>query len=181
VKRALVILAVLVVVQALLVGLWLAVDAGREATVEREVAARRTTALDRPAPELVLRAASGGTSRLSERRGRPLVLHFWATWCPPCREELPDLLAFGAETGTPVLAVSLDPDRADVERLLGAALPPEVAFAPGDAVERGFEVHALPVTFVVDRAGVLRLRLDGARDWAAPELRSRVLDAQGER
>ncbi|TNF25506.1 MAG: TlpA family protein disulfide reductase [Deltaproteobacteria bacterium] len=177
-KRTLTTLGALVVAQALLVGIWLAVEAGREAT-PAATASARTSRLDRPAPDLALRGPSGVAHDLRDRLDRPLVLHFWATWCPPCREELPSLLAFAAETGTPVLAVSLDAEWPAVERLLGRAPPPEVLLAASDAVAGAFDVHALPVTFVVDAAGTLRLRLDGPRDWASTAVRAEIRDAAG--
>ena len=121
----------------------------------------------------------GTALRLRELRGRPLILHFWASWCPPCRDELPALLAYAAAGEIDVLAVSVDPGWEAVTRSLGAPLPSVVARADGEAVAAAFGVRSLPVSFVLDRAGVLRLRLDGPRDWAAPATHGEVRRAAG--
>lgn len=165
-KRTLATIAALVAAQTLILGIWYAVERSRDPDAEQgsppPVASQQTTPMDRPSPDLELRRRDGSRLRLTETRGRPLVLHFWATWCPPCREELPALLAYAAEGDMPVLAVSLDPDWGAVRRFLGSDPPPSVVLAEGDDVEEALGVRSLPVTFVVDPAGRLRLRLDGA-------------------
>ncbi len=186
-KRALATVFALVAAQALLLGVWFAVERNRDpavgpgAGVEVEAvpapSPQQTSEMDRPLPELALSRLDGSTLHLSETLGRPLVLHFWATWCPPCREELPGLLAYAAEGGLPVLAVSLDADWETIRRFLGSDPPPPVVLGEGELVTAAFDVPSLPVTFVVDAAGSLRLRLDGPRDWEAAALRSVVAQA----
>jgi thiol-disulfide isomerase/thioredoxin len=179
-KRGLVTIATLVGAQALILGIWYAVERGHSPNAELEamamVAQQRTTEMDRPSPNLELRRLDGSTLRLAETRGRPLVLHFWATWCLPCRDELPALLAYAAEGDMPVLAVSLDPDWGIVRRFLGSNPPPPVVLANGDDIKDAFGVRSLPVTFVVSAEGQLRLQLDGPRDWASPAIRDSVRD-----
>lgn len=169
-KRALLALLVLAWVQGLLVGGYflLGRDAGPGASVDAEP-------LDAPAPELVYRTAAGEERRLSALRGQPVLVHFWATWCPPCREELPGLLALADAGEIPVLAVSVDPAWEPVRRFLGGHVPPAVVTASSDAVARDFGVTELPRTFLVDAGGRLRLGFAGARDWRAPALRQAVL------
>lgn len=180
-KRTLTTIAALLAAQALMLGAWYAVERSRDPDAAPvsppPVASQRTTRMDHPSPNLDLRRRDGSTLRLSEVRGRPLVLHFWATWCPPCRDELPALLAYAAEGDMRVLAVSLDPDWGAVRRFLGSDPPPAVVLAEGDEVEAAFDVRSLPVTFVVDPAGRLRLRLDGPRDWASAPARDALLEA----
>src|SRR5262245_26405895 len=71
------------------------VERGRHAAGTAPFSHERLT--PRPAPDLALLGADGSQRRLSDYRGRPVLLHFWATWCPPCKAELPALLALGAE------------------------------------------------------------------------------------
>jgi thiol-disulfide isomerase/thioredoxin len=171
-------IAALVVAQALMFGVWHVVERGRTAGFGPEarptVAEQQTTRMDRPMPDLELRRPDGSAFRLSETRGRPLVLHFWATWCPPCRDELPALLTYAAEGDVPVLTVSLDRDWQAVRRFLGREPPRALAIARGADIEEAFDVRGLPATFVVNRSGSLRLRMDGPRDWRAPAVRASI-------
>ena len=135
-KRTLATVAALVVAQALMLGVWYTVertrDLGAEPEAQQEVARQRTVPMDRPAPDLTLRRRDGSLLRLSETQGRPLLLHFWATWCPPCRDELPALLAYAADAELSVLAVSLDQNWSAIRRFLGSDPPPAVLLADGD-------------------------------------------------
>lgn len=176
VSQAAKVVLALAAVQALAVVLYLAVDAGRGR------AAVDLSRLDpRPAPALTLITVEGRTAELADLRGSVVVLHFWATWCPPCREELPALLRFASTATARVVAVSLDPEWQPV---LSFVEEPEVLrhvvrASSGEVAER-FGVIELPQTFVIDAEGLLRLRLSGAQDWSAPALR-REIEALGER
>ena len=132
---------------------------------------------DRAAPAFDLKDVAGKRTRLAALRGKPVLVNFWATWCPPCKDELPALLDFAAEAEARVLAVSLDPDWDAVRRFLGPDLPPPVLRADSDTVAQAFDVRSLPVTFVIDAGGQLKLRLDGPRGWASPGIRAQVRDA----
>lgn len=179
-KRVLTTIAALIAAQALMLGAWYAVERGRAPDAPRgpapPVARQQTAPMDRPAPSLNLRRRDGSTLRLSEMQGRPLLLHFWATWCPPCRDELPALLAYAAEGDMPVVAVSLDRDWDAVRRFLGSNPPPAIVLADGRDVEQAFDVQSLPVTFATDPSGRLRLRLDGPQDWASATVRDAVAE-----
>lgn len=123
----------------------------------------------RPAPELALVRPDGAPRRLSEFRGKPVLLHFWATWCPPCREELPELLALGRELSKDgrleLLAVTLDEDWATVREFFGGEVPGEILQDKSQQSMRLYELSTLPDTYLVDSDGLLRLRFGGARDW----------------
>lgn len=157
--------AVLVALQALLVGGYLLLEDRRDAVSVSETEAPET--ITSPLPELAVRYVDGSTRNLTELRGRPLLLHFWATWCPPCREELPGLLALADRRDAQVLLVALDEHWEPVRRFLGGPIPAYVALADGDQVKRRFGVHELPESFVVDGAGNMTLRFRGARDWTS--------------
>jgi thiol-disulfide isomerase/thioredoxin len=99
----------------------------------------------------------GGTFRLADHRGRPVVLAFWASWCGPCRAELPALSDWSEEhPEVDVLAVNVDRQRQPAERFMSSVrfdLP--VAFDP-DAEHLGrYGVQSMPTTFLFDRAGAL--------------------------
>ncbi|MBZ4418297.1 TlpA disulfide reductase family protein [Myxococcus sp. RHSTA-1-4] len=113
------------------------------------------------APELELARHDGGTLKLSELRGQVVMLDFWATWCPPCREEMPALVKLAKEyepQGLVFVAASRDDGpKADrlVESFLKRTLPdlrPYVVYA-NDDVARTFQVTALPTLYFLDREG----------------------------
>lgn len=153
--------AALAAVQAMLLGgYWLVGQRGGTATETRE-----PEVIALPLPNLVVRYADGSSGNVADLRGQPILLHFWATWCPPCREELPGLIALAEGGKLRVLLVALDQDWAPVRRFLDADVPAAVALADGNEVERMFGVQELPETFVVDHTGSMTLRFRGARDW----------------
>lgn len=182
-KRVFATIGALVAVQALMLGVWRMVELSRYSAAEHEsppsFAAGRTTPMNRPLPDIVLQRQDGSRPRLSSARGQPLVLHFWATWCPPCRDELPALLDYATREEVTVLAVSLDPSWPAVRRFLVEDPPSAVVLADGGDVEHALDVRTLPVTFLVSPDGRLRLRLDGPRDWASDEVRARVREVVG--
>ncbi|MHB8879816.1 MAG: TlpA family protein disulfide reductase [Myxococcaceae bacterium] len=103
-----------------------------------------------------------------------LVVSFWATWCPPCREELPELtaLARAAPGGLEVVAVSQDPELAPVERFLGGPADPSLHLRldRDRALSAAFGVEKLPVSFVIAQ-GRLVARFDGPRRWNSGAMR----------
>jgi cytochrome c biogenesis protein CcmG, thiol:disulfide interchange protein DsbE len=115
---------------------------------------------DRPAPEIAGTTLDGATVRLSELRGRPVIVNFWGPSCVPCREEFPlflDKLAEHADDGLVILGVLNDdppePARAFVAEF-GATWP--TVIDPDGAFARAYRVVARPQTFFIDRDGVLR-------------------------
>lgn len=168
-KRPILIIVALAAVQGLLVAGYLIFD-GEEKPVS--VGAERVR---REAPELVYRSADGAKHRLSALEGRPVLLHFWATWCPPCRDELPGLLEFAAAGEISVLAVSLDPEWSDVRQFLEGPPPPSVVLALSEDASQDFGVATLPQTVLIDAAGFVRLRFAGERDWTSSAVRAAVL------
>jgi thiol-disulfide isomerase/thioredoxin len=152
--------AALVAVQALLAAVYL----GAERLRRREEPLRYERE-SRAAPELAYRTRDGREHRLSQLHGQPVLVHFWATWCPPCVEELPGLLELAESGKLRVLAVSVDPSWAAVEGFLGREPPAAVVLSDGSESADGFRFQSLPQTFLVDAAGRLRLRFSGARDW----------------
>lgn len=132
-------------------------------------------------PDLALIGQDGTTRRLTELRGKPVLLHFWATWCPPCKKELPGLLELtedlSREHHLTLVAVAMDKTWDPIRAFLEGALPSQVVRSRPDAAS-AYEVATLPDTFLLDARGTMRLRFGGARDWstdqAAAELRSEL-------
>src|SRR5205807_8303377 len=118
-----------------------------------------------PAPDFEWTSLDGQTLRLSAYRGKVVVVNFWATWCPPCREEMPALQRVAAsEPDVVVLEVDLmepgDKARSFLDSLGLDRLQP-VLDSDG-ATTRRFGVLSLPSTFFIDRTGVIRhLELGG--------------------
>jgi peroxiredoxin len=112
----------------------------------------------------------GGTSfRLGGHRGRVLLVNFWATWCPPCLEEMPSLERLWRQhkdSGFVLLAVSLDGDPAPVGPFVAEhRLTFPVALDSKFEVANLYGVRALPATFIVDRSGNLAALALGPRTW----------------
>jgi cytochrome c biogenesis protein CcmG/thiol:disulfide interchange protein DsbE len=126
-----------------------------------------TPKVGRPAPNFVLPSLDGGKPISSEQfRGQTLVLNFWASWCPPCRAEMPDFQELWEERGPDgdlvVLAVDfLAEDTVDaaagVVEEFGLTFPVATDTPNGD-VGRRYGVRGLPATFFIDRDGILRQR-----------------------
>jgi peroxiredoxin len=129
-----------------------------------------TVAVGEPAPDFVLATLDGERVRLSDFRGRTVVLNFWASWCTPCRDEMPEFQSLYEERAAVgdfvVIAVDwIDSDSRGAVREFaedfGLTFPVVLDTAGSDVKER-FGVRGLPATFFIDRDGVLRARTFGS-------------------
>jgi thiol-disulfide isomerase/thioredoxin len=131
-----------------------------------------------PAPEFVLDDVDGVAHRLADYRGRPLIVNFWATWCPPCREEMPSLeraRAALSSDGIEVLAINVGEDAETVFRFTAdypVTFP--LLLDIDSAVIGAWPVRGLPTTFVLDPAGRIAYRAIGGRAWDDPSLLRQV-------
>ncbi|HEX3465568.1 MAG TPA: redoxin family protein [Candidatus Elarobacter sp.] len=119
-----------------------------------------------PAPDFHLVTVEGKRVSLAGFRGKTLVLNEWATWCPPCREETPDLIASAKKLGAKGDVVFLGVDsteRAPIVRAFVAARPMPYSTATDDekTFSKAYDVRAFPTTFVISPDGVLRARYVG--------------------
>ena len=114
----------------------------------------------RPAPDFALKSSSGENLRLSEYRGDVVMINFWATWCGPCRQEMPlldELYSRYQRVGFSLLGVNIDDDSRRAMQMvqeLGVQFP--VLFDENKEVSKLYEVEAMPVTVLVDREGRVR-------------------------
>ncbi len=125
-------------------------------------------AVGHPAPSWSLTTPQGDQVALADFQGRPLLLNFWAVWCPPCRAEMP-LLAQAASQypNLAVLAVDVGDSAADVTAFLqsqGLTLP--VALDENGQVANRYHVQGLPTSFFLDAQGIVRFIHIGALDKA---------------
>lgn len=118
------------------------------------------------APALVLKDLRGRALRLSDYKGKVVVLNFWATWCPPCRAEMPDLIKMQREyrsRGLQVVGITYPPEEiAEVRqfvRKLGVNYP--IALGTIETKSLFDETETLPLTIVIDREGKVRERIEG--------------------
>jgi len=112
------------------------------------------------APDFTLRTMNGPNLRLAEQRGRVVMVNFWATWCGPCRQEMPQLDRLYQKyksSGFVLLGVNVDEDArkaSDVATKLGVTFP--VLLDTDKAVSRLYDLSTMPSTVIIDRDGKVR-------------------------
>jgi peroxiredoxin len=127
-----------------------------------------------PAPKFHFMDQEGRRLTLAHYQGTGLIVNFWATWCPPCRAELPTLLALNKSlhgTGIRVLLISVDSAGAQVvrpffERHHITDIP--MLIDPNSSALNAFDASGIPFTAVVNRDGLVAATLEGAGDWNTP-------------
>jgi cytochrome c biogenesis protein CcmG, thiol:disulfide interchange protein DsbE len=127
--------------------------------------------LGKPAPQFVV-GDETKTVDLSKLRGKVVVLNLWASWCAPCIEELPSLLALQRQMPDLVIvAVSMDQDPNVYHRFLERNHVNLVTVRDADQrVNALYGTAQIPETYVIDRQGILRRKFVSAQDWTSPEI-----------
>jgi peroxiredoxin len=143
------------------------------------VAERHVVKLGEPAPNFQLRDLNGRMVALSDLRGKVVLLNFWATWCGPCRVEMPameQLYQMFPRKDFEILAVSTDAQGVAITRPFQQEnhLTFPILHDSDFRVGLTYGARSLPMTFMVDRQGVIRHQVFGARDWGAPEAQQLV-------
>ncbi len=128
-----------------------------------------------PAPEVIVNSLSGTPLKLSDLKGKVVLLNFWATWCPPCRSEIPSMMKLNtAMAGKPfqMVAISIDEGgRPAIESFFqasGFSLPAYID--PDNRAAKTYGITGVPETFIIDRQGVIVKKVIGPMEWDSPEV-----------
>jgi len=129
-----------------------------------------------PAPDVsVVSLADGKTLKLSDLKGKVVLLNFWATWCPPCREEIPSMMKLNSQmSGKPfqMVAISIDeggkPAIESFFKQSGLSLPTYID-ASGDST-KSYGITGVPESFIIDKQGILVKKVIGGMSWDSPEV-----------
>jgi thiol-disulfide isomerase/thioredoxin len=155
---------------------YVAKDALRPPDVRGSAPAARAKTMFPPGP-LLVRSRTGAPRDLAARTGKGFILHFWATWCPPCREEMPALVKFFRDTkgdrNVEFLAVSVDEDWKVVDAWLkerGITDLPVALDPKGDTAHR-VGTDKFPETWFIAPSGEVLRHVVGEADWNDPDFR----------
>ena len=128
----------------------------------------------KPAPDFVLKDIHGQSVNLAQFKGKPILLNFWATWCGPCREELPSMQrmhdASKKNGGFHIIAISID--RFNLKKVnqyaenLNLSFP--ILLDPDRETRKAYFIRGLPTSYLIDSDGILRGFISGARNWDSP-------------
>ena len=135
-----------------------------------------------PAPDFALKDLSGREVRLADLRGKVVLLNFWATWCPPCREEIPSMMQLNqamAGKQFQMVAVSINEGGAQEVgayfKQSGNTLP--ALLDTTQAVAKRYGLTGVPETFVIDKQGVILKKVVGGMNWNDPAVIKYLTDA----
>jgi len=133
-----------------------------------------------PPPALALKELDGRPHQLSEYRGKVILINFWATWCGPCRDEMPSIQGLKEKlAGRPfvVLAVNLDEPESRIKRFLTEMkVDFTVLLDPERKVARAWEARILPASFVIGPDGRIRYSLVGEINWDHEQVVSQIAE-----
>ncbi len=130
----------------------------------------------KPAPDLALELVDGGKLKLSDLRGKVVVVNFWATWCPPCRREMPSLERLKTlmkGEALEIVAINAGEDEDEISEFREAIKPAltfRIALDPSAEAMKAFSITGLPTTYVIDRQGQLVYRAVGGRIFDDPAI-----------
>lgn len=169
------VLALLAVGLLIVAAVWALSERGENKAAGVEATTGTAPEVGSLAPDLALKDLTGDTVRLSSYRGKTVLLNFWATWCPPCRAEMPDLEALHKENvnnDVVVVGVNVGEDQetaAGFVRSLGLTFP--ILLDSDSTAQRDHKVGYLPTTFFIDSDGIIREIRIGAMKKSTMELK----------
>ena len=130
-------------------------------------------------PALELTDLQGKKHSLADYRGKVVLVNFWATWCEPCREEMPSIERLRASLeGRPfaVLAVNLAEPESRIQKFLDTMpLGFPILLDRDTKTTRAWQAKVLPATYIVGADGAIRYRHVGELDWSKPEVRKQIV------
>ncbi|MCM3764633.1 peroxiredoxin [Neobacillus niacini] len=130
-------------------------------------ASQKGPAVGSMAPDFELKTLTGETVKLSNLKGKKVMLNFWATWCPPCKAEMPDMEKFHQEVGDEVtiLAVNIDP-QLDVQAFVDEyKITFPIPLDTEDAVNEEYKVLSIPTTYFIDSKGIMQHKFVGSMKY----------------
>lgn len=137
-----------------------------------------------PVDDFVLPDLDGKPVMLSDHRGKVILLNFWASWCPPCREEMPSLQKLYIKLKGrqfQLLTISLDDDNPGAIKAFmrknGYSF--KVLHDRNGEVASRYQIHAIPTTFLLDKKGKIVERTVGSRDWSEPGMVKKIIALTG--
>ncbi len=134
-----------------------------------------------PAPDFTLEDMDEDEHSLSDLRGKVVLLNFWATWCPPCRREMPSMERLHQKLDADrfkVIAINQMEDGDHVFAYIGQLeVDPTftILFDKDSAVSNSFSVNGLPTTYLIDKQGNIRFRAIGGREFDHPEVEKQIM------
>jgi len=133
-----------------------------------------------PAPPFTVPSFPSGQVSLHDRRGRVVLVNFWATWCPPCVDESPSLEKFGElmrNQGVEVLGISVDQDPAALQKFIDQFhLTFTIGRDPNQELAHRYGTFQYPETYILDREGRVAEKIIGPIDWQDPRIIAFVED-----
>ena len=135
---------------------------------------------DSLAPDFTLSDLDGKNVTLSKFRGKVVLLNFWNTWCGPCRAEMPSLNNLFLELkdkGLIVLSISIDTSEEPVRAFISERkiVFPVLMDKKQKVYAKKYFLYGLPVTFLIDKKGIIVEKFIGERDWSSPQMKEKIL------
>jgi thiol-disulfide isomerase/thioredoxin len=158
------------------------VEAGGPEEIRRsmveDIAALEAETADRPAPDWTLTTNDGRQLSLQDLRGKVVFLNFWASWCPPCREEMPSMENLARkyqDRDLVMVAISQDTDPEQMRGFLNRFMPDgrytmQIPLDPEGKISRAYGTQLLPETYIIDRQGQIVARFVNKYDWERDEV-----------
>jgi peroxiredoxin len=160
------VIAAVVLVSLLTVAIVQAMEKKNEApqTSSEVSAAKEGLSIGAKAPDFELKTLTGDTVKLSDLQGKKVMLNFWATWCPPCKAEMPEMEQFSKQIGddTVILAVNIDP-QLDVKGFVKEnKITFPVLLDTEDKVNETYQILSIPTTYFINSKGIIQNKYTGA-------------------
>ena len=130
-----------------------------------------------PAPDFTAKDLQGNKVQLSDYKGRALVFNLWATWCPPCREEMPSMETLYSKykkDGFVILAASSSLSNDTFEKVKAYADKNKfsfpVLFDDEESIDYSYFTGSIPTSYIIDKEGIIVARIIGGIDWSTPQM-----------
>ncbi|MEW5989706.1 MAG: TlpA disulfide reductase family protein [Chloroflexota bacterium] len=174
--------AILLVLSALLGSAWIVYSREPVASLDAAAGIAEAPLAGFNAPDFTLTTLTGEELRLAELRGRPVVLNFWATWCPPCRVEMPFFQDASVQYNgrAAVIGVNQGEETPTVSEFITSfQITYPIALDSDNRVSKLYDVRALPTTYFIDANGIVREVYTGVVNGAVLEDRIEKLLQEG--